>query len=150
MVAGCNVALVHYSWSIRLWKLGLLSLAILPSASIGTSTYNAVPQSAIVPKNNVLLLMSMCVDILWRQHGTHDPTLRLGSLTSIAWVKTYLCINALTSFKSSTTRTSPSGLSFKYSLNAPCPWTCRLFSPVLGFVHTIGYTHTFFSSHLGN
>jgi hypothetical protein len=31
-----------------------------------------MPQGAVVPENDILLLVRMRVDIFWRQNGAHD------------------------------------------------------------------------------
>lgn len=35
-------------------------------------TYNAVPERSVVPQDNILFLMRMCVDVLRLKDRTHD------------------------------------------------------------------------------
>lgn len=65
MIASSYIALMHYSWSIRLWELGLHHISYATISWSTLYTYDAVPQGSVVPQNDVLLLMSVSVDILW-------------------------------------------------------------------------------------
>lgn len=102
-------------------------------------TYDAVPQGAIVPENDILFVVTVGVYILGREDRPHDSDRPSERSIRQDWLKsTYRCIKALTSFRSSTTVSCPSGLLLRYSFRAPWPWTWRDFWPVLGLVHTMG------------
>lgn len=74
MVASSNVALMHNSWPIRLRKLSLLTRQnLFYVTSLRETTHNAVPQNPIIPKDDALFLVWMCVNILGQQHGWHNP-----------------------------------------------------------------------------
>lgn len=72
MIRCRNVALMHNARAIGFRELGLYFIRIFRSHFGGLNPYNAMPQGAVVPENDILLLVRMRVDIFWRQNGAHD------------------------------------------------------------------------------
>lgn len=83
MVTCSNIALVHDSRSIRLWELGLLfvQVSMLCPSSASFGTYNTMPQRSVVPQDDVLFFVSMSIDVLRAQRGTHNPVQVLAGLS---------------------------------------------------------------------
>jgi hypothetical protein len=60
-----DIALVHDPWAVALreFRLWYISKAHF---LIADQSYNAMPNSSVVPEDDILFLVGMSVDVLWR------------------------------------------------------------------------------------